>query len=394
MMFPSIKRNIKSASDSPSSPLRTAFCHLKNPVSALTPSQGGRGRSRTLHPDRTRSSRTNDPSISEFRLTWPQSAASSSQSSNASPIYFPSPRPESPMELAPNGQQLLPKRRRSLQKLLDVEEEPETMDMFPTPGSMPVRGRSVSTADLRQHRRRSSEEYGTRRSSSQGRLRAPSPLRNVVSQDGNFSVIRIPEDIQEVDWEDMRSPRRLIESSPVSHSPLDVNKELPALPSYLIPDPLFSRTPKSEDEEFESDAALAPFSSPRSHFSIWSTASEDDPGSPITDNNTNSPTLSSVKDTSTGVCTPQQSSSPQQSMDEFLIKEDLKSLTMEQHDEDPFEVIMDGKTPTAASFQLHGVNANEQVESKNPMSNVQIPHQSMQMQDLLDQFDYLGAAVL
>jgi len=81
-------------------------------------------------------------------------------------------------------------------------------------------------------------------------------------------------------------------------------------------------------------------------------------------------------------------------MDEFLIKEDLKSLTMEQHDEDPFEVIMDGKTPTAASFQLHGVNANEQVESKNPMSNVQIPHQSMQMQDLLDQFDYLGAAVL
>lgn len=396
MMFPAVERDIKSASSSPSSVLRTAFSHLKDPSPALTPSQGGRGRSRILHPDRARSDRTNDPSIRELRMTWPPSAAStSSLSPGASPMDIPSPRPESPMELAPNGYQLLPKKRRSLQRLLNVEEEPETIEMFPSPASIRVRGRSVSTADgSRQRRGRSSDEYKAQRSSSLGRLRAPSPLRQVVSQDDDFLTFRIPEDIQEVDWEDLRSPRRPSESSPVSRSPLDVNKELPALPSYLMPEPLFSQTPREEESQGVTGANLAPFSSPHSHFSIWSTASEDDPGSPVTDNNTNSPTFSSVKGASTGVCTPHRLSPEEASMDEYLSKEDLKALSLEMPDQDPFEALMDGKTPTAASFQLHSLQNGLQVGTEHPQTEVQVPHQQPQMEDLLDQFEYLGAVVL
>lgn len=395
MMFPKIRRNIKSASTSPSSMLRTAFSHLKDPSSALTPSQGGRGRSRTLHSERTRSGRTNDPSIRELRMTWPQSAISpSSLSPEASPMDIPSPRPESPMELSPNGYQLLPKKRRSLQRLLDVEEEPEVIEMFPSTSEMRMPRRSVSTADGRLHRRgRSSDDFRSRRSSSLGRTRAPSPLRQVLSQEDNFPTVRIPENIQEVDWEDLRSPRRPIESSVVSLSPLDVNKELPALPSYLIPDPLFSHTPRDEGSEDVTAATLAAFSSPRSHFSIWSTASEDDPGSPVTDGNTNSPTLSSTKGASTGVNTPGLSPE-QQSVEEFLSKEDLKSLSLELPDQDPYEALMDGKTPTAASFQLHSLQKGLQVGNQHPRTEVQIPHQQTQMEDLLDQFEYLGAAVV
>lgn len=396
MMFPAIGRNIKSASSSPSSVLRAAFSHLKDPSSALTPSQGGRGRSRTLHPDRARSARTNDPSMRENRMTWPQSAFSSSPlSSEGSPMDIPSPCLESPMELAPNGYQLLPKKRRSLQRQLNVEEEPETIEMFPSPTSIRVRGRSVSVADgIRQRRGRSSDEFKSRRSSSQGRLRAPSPLRHVVSQDDDFPPVRIPEDIQEVEWEDLRSPRRPVESSPTSCSQPNVNKGLPALPSYLIPDPLFSQTSREEKCQDVTEATLGSFSSPRSHFSIWSAASEEDPGSPVTDNNTNSPTFSSVKGTSTGACTPHRLSPKQSSIDEYLSKEDLKALSLELPDQDPFEDLMDGKTPTAASFQLHSLHSGLQVGTEHPQTGVRIPHEQTQMEDLLDQFEYLGTAVL
>src|SRR5215469_15647995 len=175
-MFSNPKRNIKSASGSPSSMLKMAFSHLKGPSPTLTPSNGGRGRSRTLHPSRTRSDRTHDPSVCEFRMTWPLPAASPVSLSPDSEFQdIPSPIVESPMELAPNGQQLLPRKRKSLQRLLDVEEEPEIIEKFPSAISLRARGLPGSNADRRHRWGRSSDEYTPRRSLSQGRLQAPSP---------------------------------------------------------------------------------------------------------------------------------------------------------------------------------------------------------------------------
>ena len=368
-----------------------AFSHLKDPSSALTPSQGGRGRSRTLHSDHARSDRTIDPSVREFPMIWQPRADSAS--SDAAPQDTRLPVAESPMELAPNGQQLLPRKRKSLQRLLDVEEEMEPIETFPSAASLRARGRPGSSVDRRDRRARSSDQCPPRRSLSQGRLQAPSPLRNVVFQDDAFIGVRIPEDIQEVDYEDLRSPRKPIEFEQASRSPVDVNKELPALPPYLIPNSLFSYSPK-EDKDVEMDATLAAFSSQTSRFSMWSNASEDDPGSPVTDDNTASPTFSSIKDTSSSICTPHRLSPEQGSLDEFLSNEDLKNLSLEPQEQDPFEALIDGKTPTAASFQLHKLQNGFPACTEHPQAEAQLPHTTVQGENLLEQFEYLGTALV
>jgi len=291
------------------------------------------------------------------------------------------------MALSPNGQQLLPRKRKSLQRLLDVEEEPETIEMFPSAANFRSRGLPGSNADHRNRRRTLSDERSPRRSLSQSRLQAPSPLRNVVFQDDARIGIRIPEDIKEVDYEDLHSPRKQIKSQQASQSP--INKELPALPSYLVPDPLFSYS-THEDNDIEMDATLTSFSSQRSRFSLWSTTSEDDPGSPVADDNTVSPTTSSVKDTSSSVCTPNRLSPKQ--LDGFLSKDDLKNLSLESPEEDAFEAIMDGKTPTAASFQLHRLHNRFSASTEHSQAEVQAP--LTQRENLLEQFEYLGAALV
>lgn len=387
-MFPSPKRNIKSASGSPPSVLKMAFSHLKDLSPTLTPSNGGRGRSRTLHPSHARSERTHDPSIREFRMTWPPLATSpTSISPDAALEDTPSPIAESPMELAPNGQQLLPRKRKSLQRLLDVEEEPETIDMFPSTSSFHALGLPGSNADRRNRRGRSSDEYSSRRSLSQSRLQAPSPLRNVVFQDDARIGVRILDDIKEVDYEDLRSPRKQIESQQMSQSSIDVNKELTVLPSYSVPDPLFPYS-THEDNDTEMEATLA------SRFSLWSTASEDDPGSPVTDDNTASPTSSSIKGTSSSICTPNRLSPKQGSLDGFLSQEDFKNLSLESPEEDPFEALMDGKTPKAASFQLHQLHNGFPTDTEHPQAEVHAPLMMTQGENLLEQLEYLSAALV
>jgi hypothetical protein len=215
----------------------------------------------------------------------------------------------------------------------------------------------------------------------------------VVFQDDARIGVRIPEDIQEVDYEDIRSPRKQIEFQQDSQSSIDVNKEPSALPSYHIPDNLFSYS-AHEDNDIEMEATLASFSSERSRFSLWSTTSEDDPGSPVTDDNTTSPTSSSVKGTSSSICTPNRLSPKQGSVDRFLSNDDLKNLSLESPDEEPFEGLMDGKTPTTASFQLHRLHNGFPAGTEHSEAEVHAPHMMTQGENLLEQFEYLGAALV
>jgi hypothetical protein len=80
-------------------------------------------------------------------------------------------------------------------------------------------------------------------------------------------------------------------------------------------------------------------------------------------------------------------------MDEYLSKEDLTALSLDVQERDPSEPIMDEKIPTLASFEMHAFHSCLQVGNEHPQTDVQIPHQHTPMDDLLDQFDYLGAIV-
>jgi hypothetical protein len=455
IVFPKIRRDIKSASGSPTTALRSAFDHVRTQSlpSALTPSQGGRGRSRILHSTHTSDDRTNDPSIRELRgRTW--SPFSEMQSPEASPIEAS----QSPMELAPDGMSLLPRRRtasphRFVRDVVELSSPTDPVDLFPDPSSLRIRGRSVSSTERRHsggvnRRSRNSDDWSSRRSSSLGRRREPSPLRHVLSHSYAQSNLdaRIPEGIMEVDNEDLMSPRKALDDIPTPNdrprssyspsqetmtgltpspepkfavSPINLEKELPPLPPYLIPKPLFSRPAKETNPIESAIKAMNDAFEPGDHFPMWSTVSNasqdgnfDHPESPATDNAENSPTFSSIKDSESGACTPQRFSGPDfefESQSPLVYPQDAFAITVDSEcapmaaEEAPNDMPIDGKTPTAASFGLSdfgvGFSLNESFGSVSLRSktetqdDAQPARQLTQMEQLLNDFDYLGAAL-
>lgn len=195
-----------------------------------------------------------------------------------------------------------------------------------------------------------------RRSSSLGGLREPSPLRNSVAVDDDNSV-HIPEEIAEADDEDAEaesgtiSPLREFSRSslasdasssgdarpssrrgsadswdglratpapaPVPHA----EKELPALPAYLVPAPLkirpsFPTASRKRDSKVDDGedgpvsekvaCAVPAVGAAGSHFSVWSMASPAPPSSPPGSSTPpESPSLSALTEgSSTGARTP------------------------------------------------------------------------------------------
>jgi hypothetical protein len=55
---------------------------------------------------------------------------------------------------------------------------------------------------------------------------------------------------------------------------------------------------------------------------------------------------------------------------------------------------MDGKTPTAASFQFHRMHNGFPTGTEHLQAEVQTPHMMTQGENLLEQFEYLGAALV
>ena len=453
MMFPEAQRNIKSASSSPTTVLKSAFDHVLHPVppSALTPSQGGRGRSRILHGTHDRTERTNDPSIRELRgsefapgsgiLRLPEEACS---------VEIPG----SPMEMVPNGMPLMPTQRKAsphrfVREAVELSNPPDTVDVLAVSRDLRVRGRSPSSTDRRrssgihQHQRHSND-WTSRRSASLGRSRRePSPLRNVLlhSYDQDQLNSRIPEGITEAENEDPMSPRRAYQDvigskrqprttpldvqtkavnearpasrteSLVSPATAETEKELPPLPAYLLPEPLFStRQPKMEDFDTAIRAMNDAFE-PDSRFSVWSTPSDvtdlDHPESPSTEHVEFSPTFSSIKDSESGACSPHRLSGlildaalPQTYPQGVGFTSLDSEYCLLERENEAAEVDLDGRTPTATSFAsghpapgtlvsqpLNSLQADQPKHFDRPIG--QTPREK-----LLRDFDYLGDAVV
>ncbi|KAF2104105.1 hypothetical protein NA57DRAFT_70318 [Rhizodiscina lignyota] len=340
------ERLIKSAAASPSTAVKSAFSFLKGPQSVLTPSDGGRGRSRILRPENRRTERSTSPGermkISSPTLTYrsdadrqhislleAQLAMLGSPAEADEPRQRYAPLRSHPVTLEDRGH-LAGRRSRSD----DHTHKRQSSDVpISSPKEIPsllLRSRSVSSSETmaRNSLQRVSSSYAhsdprfPQRSIS--RRRAPSPLRTSINWDDIEAVqaFNPPTQIQEVDFEDARTPARVDGlASPVqfgkqniegghipsrSHTKTpSLDKELPPLPSYLIPSPLRVRSAPSEIPA--STPEIENYVSNRSHFSIWSTNSAESAEEPEPETGSEgqfSPIFSSVEGGSTGENTP------------------------------------------------------------------------------------------
>ncbi|KAF2815810.1 uncharacterized protein BDZ99DRAFT_122826 [Mytilinidion resinicola] len=223
-----------------------------------------------------------------------------------------------------------------------VEENPpppkracsQAQDSSLVPGERtPLRGRALSAEHRRsksprqvRESREGAEVLYRRRSMSVGKVREPSPLRNTVVYD---ELLLIPDQIQEAKNEDdnnMQTPgamwttflatppsndsrppsRRGEEPEPFLRSMPLVGKELPNLPSYLVPEPLFFHNRNVDGCDDSRDFAEAgACEEPTSHFSLWSTTSIEFPALSSDGDGVHSPTLSSITTSSSDIETPQ-----------------------------------------------------------------------------------------
>lgn len=350
-------REARSAPPVPTNILSNALAHLKSPTGTTHKSS-----TRRTHPIRLfsthRRSRTVQHPITNprFRLAVPKSS--------------PVPRlRSSPLEETSTGK---------------------------TPTSFLVsRGRAVTAPDVSISTPSHSRPQSHRRAWSHEQLipapkrpsRSPSPLRQLVAPH---------EPIEEVVdlvpcQEHFVAPRTATNSTESTHTVLSpgplknepphivspVDKELPALPSYLIPEPLFANHHSSkpflpdyssfddflsvEDDDNDDAESLHVL---QSRFSAWSVVSasasdaegDDDDDDDELDGAVSSPTFSSIRD-STG-------------------SQAIALVISEAEDEKPET----GEKLPADSWKACGEPEKEK--------------KGTQMQQLLDEFDYLGAALL
>ncbi|KAF2492323.1 hypothetical protein BU16DRAFT_564779 [Lophium mytilinum] len=194
----------------------------------------------------------------------------------------------------------------------------------------PLRGRALSVEHRRSKsprrvpdsRERADVSY-RRRSMSVGKVREPSPLRNTVVYD---ELLLIPDQIQEAKNEDdndhqtpdamwtnfLATPpsndsrpasRRGEEPMPFPQSMPLVEKRLPNLPSYLVPEPLFFHDRNVDSHnDFRDFVDAEACAEPTSHFSLWSI---EFPALSSDGDGVHSPTLSSITTSSSDIETPQ-----------------------------------------------------------------------------------------
>lgn len=319
---------------------------------------------------------------------------------------------------------LIRKRTHSPNRLARRVQETErpaglTIDSFPHEEMTNERGRSVSHSEVGRpsrpsHRRGFSEDFASRRSASLNGKRTPSPLRNMaLNHEASRAIdgLQIPTGIPEIDGEDSASPREflsdetrapsndldfpMIGAQHSRNSSINTNKELPALPEFLMPEPLF----------FQSDAdgmaaALTSLNRQHGQHNACSPYQADSgiplPESPISvkdmqfGSEAQSPTFSSIKGGHSGVSTPHRLSDPpgwplHNEELGFDSNRSIEKLSIHARSESTNSTAM-YSLPVGCDGNPFAMEKSHEVEPE--------MRQLSQMEQLLDEFEYLGAALL
>ncbi|TID18079.1 hypothetical protein E2P81_ATG11046 [Venturia nashicola] len=402
-------RDIQSATTSPTDAtniLKSAFMQLKGPVTPLTPSEGGRGRSHFLNSGRSRDHRTKSPSTRELRDIISRPVTMPSQLNR---LLEPLDESNEMSSAPPRHQRVIIRKRMHSPDRL-VSKVQVTTDPFPKAKKANERGRSVSHNEVARpsrssHRRKVSGHFATRRSASLNGKRAPLPLGNVVMNEDDYRAgdgLRIPRGIPELEGEDaMFSFKFPIEKPHTTYQDIDfqitgplhsrnssinTNKDLPALPDFLIPEPLFSKSDtagmravwKSSSLKFERPAYQLDYDVPLPE----SPSSTEMPS----DTEAQSPTFSSIKGDDRGVSTPHRLSGDPQCP---LRNEEL-SVSFNRSFE---KLSVHARSVSTASTAMYSLPLNPFATEKSLATEPEI-RQLSQMEQLLDEFEYLGAALL
>lgn len=339
-------RRIHTAGPSPTSAVKSALAFFKNIDVAMSPSEGGRGRSRTQRPDPSKSPperiavssptllyRTDNDrehvSLREAQLSAINSPVDAiapwSATTRSSPLTLQQ-RPYITQQRSPPLEHAHKR---------NVSDSPASS---PKQVAEPFHNRSVSFE-------RPGRSFVWRNSSFRtkpenlwpprisSKKRAPSPLRTCTSSEDNLSPqdARLWEQTEEGGHNDSSGRSSNVPDTPQSQqsksgssistlSERNLDKELPPLPAYLIPEPLNIRSPNDEHEVVESlsdtsaqDQTIVPqsrfseWTTDRSRFSEWTVGSfdieafdleEEDPDDQV------SPTFSSICGDSSDAATP------------------------------------------------------------------------------------------
>lgn len=289
-----------------------------------------------------------------------------------------------------------------------------TTDSFTNENMADERGRSVSHKEIGRpsrssHRRGFSEDFASRRSASLNGKRAPSPLRNVATNQDKCRTLdglQIPTGIPELDGGDLDSPFKFPSERPQTpnhdmdsqmtgcqhsrNSSVNTNKELPPLPDFLMPETLFF-----EPDTVGMRAALESLNlqnENRSQQIDFDVPLPDSPSSAemVSDTDAQSPTFSSIKGGNSGISTPHRLSDPA----EWPLRNEELFLNFNRSMQKLSLHARSVSTTSTAMYSLPiGCDGNPFATEKSHEAEPGM-RQLSQMEQLLDEFEYLGAALL
>lgn len=285
-----------------------------------------------------------------------------------------------------------------------------TTDSFPKENIANERGRSVSHREIGRssrcsHRLPFSGDFAARRSGSLNGKRAPSPLRNVATNQDECRAVdslQIPTGIPELENEDifssfqfpnerLRTPNHDVDLQMTGcqhsrNSSVNANKELPELPNSLMTEPLF----------FQSDSAGMQAALESLNLKYKPSVDQPDFDVPLPelptfaetqiDVEAQSPTFSSVKGGNSGISTPTRYSGPP----EWPLQNAELGVNFNRSFE---KLSIHARSVSATSTAMYSLPlipfATEKSHEMGPEFR-----QLSQMEQLLDEFEYLGAALL
>ena len=345
------ERKIKSAASSTSSTLKTAFLDFTgtNEKSATSLDTSNFRRPASAENERGRSRHARN--VRGLQISPPILIGSTSEHQNLIPLKtngLPKPSLSSPIsQMTVGGHGFSPLRCHPVDAEVDFSFSNESIQEAQPPAKRDQSQTSLSSIRLefvlrrerasstgrkrtnspRRARSQSQSETGYhRRSLSIGRVREPSPLRNAVIFD---EPMQIPEEIKEAKNEDEAAaevaqpslsplaPSHSIDTQrppssqkddldPAKRSNPLLDKDLPALPSYLVPEPLFCQVEASEvdgDNLMEDEQMTQ--TEPSSNISLWANTSVALTSPSLDGDGVNSPTFSCLTTSSGDIDTPE-----------------------------------------------------------------------------------------
>lgn len=329
------------------------------------------------------------------------------------------------MSSAPRHEPLIIRKRthspNRLVRRIQETERPAGLatEAYPQEKMTNERGRSVSHREISRparpsHRRGFSEEFVMRRSGSLNGKRAPSPLRNVAMNQEEFRTIdglQIPTGIPEIDGEDVMSPRKFPSERPRTpnhdmdyqmtgchhsrNSSINTNKELPDLPDFLMPEPLFFQSDadgmhaalNSLNLQYGPQGTYSPY---QLEFDIPLPESPSPEKDMQFDSEAQSPTFSSIKGGTSGISTPNRLSE----LPEWPLRDADLGVDFSRSIEKLSIHARSESTTSTAMYSLPiGCDGNPFAMEKSHEAEPEV-RQLSQMEQLLDEFEYLGAALI